>query len=74
MSLLKKLGKPRGGPPPFDPKKPRAVRVFGRNVLPRLARPRPCRAGFSDDMASLDGQGRRVEGVRVADGTWAEQG
>jgi leucyl-tRNA synthetase len=28
FTLLKKLGKSKGGPPPFDPKKPRAVRVY----------------------------------------------
>ena len=28
LTLLKKLGKSKGGPPPFNPKKPRALRVY----------------------------------------------
>ena len=34
LTLLKKLGKSKGGPPPFDPKKPRAVRVYVATRFP----------------------------------------
>ena len=34
LTLLKKLGKAKGGPPPFDPKKPRAVRVYVATHFP----------------------------------------
>jgi len=34
LTLLKKLGKTKGGPPPFDPKKPRAVRVYVATRFP----------------------------------------
>ncbi|KAN0141985.1 hypothetical protein V8E53_000447 [Lactarius tabidus] len=34
LTLLKKLGKAKGGPPPFDPKKPRAVRVYVATRFP----------------------------------------
>jgi leucyl-tRNA synthetase len=34
LTLLKKLGKSKGGPPPFDPKKPRAVRVYVATHFP----------------------------------------
>ncbi|KAI0312264.1 hypothetical protein OF83DRAFT_1147006 [Amylostereum chailletii] len=34
LSLLKKMGKSKGGPPPFDPKKPRAVRVYVATHFP----------------------------------------
>ena len=34
LALLKKLGKAKGGPPPFDPKKPRAVRVYVATRFP----------------------------------------
>ncbi len=34
LTLLKKLGKAKGGPPSFDPKKPRAVRVYVATRFP----------------------------------------
>ena len=34
LTLLKKLGKAKGGPPPFDPKKPRALRVYVATRFP----------------------------------------
>jgi leucyl-tRNA synthetase len=34
LTLLKKIGKSKGGPPPFDPKKPRAVRVYVATRFP----------------------------------------
>ncbi|KAI0270544.1 hypothetical protein BC834DRAFT_922502 [Gloeopeniophorella convolvens] len=34
LTLLKKLSKAKGGPPPFDPKKPRALRVYVATRFP----------------------------------------
>jgi leucyl-tRNA synthetase len=34
LTLVKKLGKSKGGQPPFDPKKPRAVRVYVARRFP----------------------------------------
>jgi len=34
LTLLKKIGKTKGGTPPFDPKKPRAVRVYVATRFP----------------------------------------
>jgi leucyl-tRNA synthetase len=34
LALLKKAGKGKGGPAPFDPKKPRAVRVYVASTFP----------------------------------------
>jgi len=71
LALLKKLGKTKDGPPLFDPKKSRAVCIYGVTRFPEWQG--VCVQAFQPAWVPKKGMRRRRQGARVADGAWADQ-